>query len=212
MGRLQKGILGSFQGKVGTVVGSSWKGIDYMKSASKKTTKPPTDRQVAQRAKFAFMGNFITPVSVLLKLAFKESTAKMTEINSAFRYNIKNAVTGIYPAFAMDYTKVLLTKGQLHNAINPTATAIGGGVVDVKWTDNSGIAMSNATDKCIIVVYCPELHSFVYTTGGANRSAGEDKLNVGNFTGKTVQTWVGFISADKREAATSIFTGQLVIS
>ena len=35
MGTIKQGILGGFSGKVGTVVGSSWKGISYMRG---KTT------------------------------------------------------------------------------------------------------------------------------------------------------------------------------
>ena len=31
MGTIKQGILGGFSGKVGTVVGSSWKGISYMR-------------------------------------------------------------------------------------------------------------------------------------------------------------------------------------
>ena len=31
MGTIKKGILGGFSGKVGTVVGASWKGISYMR-------------------------------------------------------------------------------------------------------------------------------------------------------------------------------------
>ena len=212
MGKYQKGILGSFQGKVGTVVGSTWKGMEIMKSKNKKSTKPPTQKQLVQRVKFAFLENFLSPIAELLKLTFKDTAINMTEINSAFKYNFKNAITGVYPAFLLDYTKVLVSKGQLLNAINPTATAAGGGIVKVTWTDNSGIAMANATDKCIIVVYCADLKQFVHNDGGAARNAGADSINAGNFTGKTVETWVAFITADHKEVATSIFTGQLIVT
>lgn len=32
MGTIKQGILGGFSGKVGTVVGGTWKGISYMRS------------------------------------------------------------------------------------------------------------------------------------------------------------------------------------
>lgn len=32
MGTIKQGILGGFSGKVGNVVGASWKGIDYIRS------------------------------------------------------------------------------------------------------------------------------------------------------------------------------------
>ncbi len=34
MGTISKGILGGFSGTVGTVIGGSWKGIEYMRSQS----------------------------------------------------------------------------------------------------------------------------------------------------------------------------------
>lgn len=40
MGTIKKGILGGFSGKVGTVVGGSWKGISYMRSLPQKVKKP----------------------------------------------------------------------------------------------------------------------------------------------------------------------------
>ena len=39
MGTIKKGILGGFSGKVGTVIGAAWKGIDYMRSVSTSVSK-----------------------------------------------------------------------------------------------------------------------------------------------------------------------------
>jgi hypothetical protein len=37
MGIIKQGILGGFSGKVGNVVGGTWKGIDYMRVLPKAT-------------------------------------------------------------------------------------------------------------------------------------------------------------------------------
>jgi hypothetical protein len=37
MGTIKQGILGGFSGKVGTVIGASWKGINYMRSTGAGT-------------------------------------------------------------------------------------------------------------------------------------------------------------------------------
>jgi hypothetical protein len=42
MGTIKQGILGGFSGKVGTVVGASWKGIAYMRSLPQKVKNPRT--------------------------------------------------------------------------------------------------------------------------------------------------------------------------
>ncbi|HEX3025140.1 MAG TPA: DUF6266 family protein [Chitinophagaceae bacterium] len=51
MGTINKGILGGFSGKVGTVIGATWKGIDYMRSKSSKKPGNFSDAQLEQQAK-----------------------------------------------------------------------------------------------------------------------------------------------------------------
>ena len=52
MGTIKQGILGGFSGKVGTVIGSSWKGISYMKGRAQSTKNPKTAAQTMQRTYF----------------------------------------------------------------------------------------------------------------------------------------------------------------
>ncbi|HMK04970.1 MAG TPA: DUF6266 family protein [Ferruginibacter sp.] len=211
MAKYEKGILGPFNGKVGPVVGSSWKGIDIMKSKSKRSNKTPSQAQLVQQSKFSLVAGFINGISSLLKNSFKAVSGPMSEMNSALRYHLEHAITGTYPAFTLDYVQVLVSKGQLLNATNTTAAAAAGGNVQFNWTDNSGIAMADATDKSILVTYCPALKRFAFNSAGPGRSAGTANLDASVFNGQTVHTWIGFISADGKEAATSIYTGQVVI-
>ena len=52
MGKILQGVLGGFSGKVGPVVGGSWKGIDYMRGYV-IPENPNSDAQQAVRAKFS---------------------------------------------------------------------------------------------------------------------------------------------------------------
>ena len=52
MGIIRQGANGGYSGKVGSTVGSSWKGIDYIKALPKKSSKPATQAQLEQQAKF----------------------------------------------------------------------------------------------------------------------------------------------------------------
>lgn len=69
MGAIKQGILGSFSGKVGTVVGSSWMGISYMRALSPNVKDARSPKQLAQREKFALANAFIKPIT----LAYNES-------------------------------------------------------------------------------------------------------------------------------------------
>ena len=53
MGKINQGILGGFNGKVGSVIGASWKGISYMRGIAQSIKNPKTEAQVMQRDYFA---------------------------------------------------------------------------------------------------------------------------------------------------------------
>jgi hypothetical protein len=50
MGTIKKGVLGGFSGKVGSVVGASWKGIDYIRSLPASVKNPRTEGQVDRKS------------------------------------------------------------------------------------------------------------------------------------------------------------------
>lgn len=110
MGRYGKGILGSFVGKVGTVIGSSWRGISYMRSLPVfKTGRTPPDKQLEQQMRFGLMTRFLSPVEPLLEIGFKNYAKQQTGYNGALSYNIKNAISGLYPALEVDYAMIMFS-------------------------------------------------------------------------------------------------------
>lgn len=42
MGKIKKGVFGEFTGKVGNLVGCTWKGIPYMRTRPANMTNPRT--------------------------------------------------------------------------------------------------------------------------------------------------------------------------
>ena len=135
----------------------------------------------------------------------------MTGPNNAFHYNYANALQGSYPVFSLDYSKVLISKGTLAAAKAPAAS-LNGDHIKFSWTDNSSAANANATDKCIMVVHCPATDLSIYVRGGAARNAGLDNIDVDQFSGSTVETWLAFMNEGGTEVSISSYTGQLVIA
>jgi hypothetical protein len=212
MGTINKGILGGFSGKVGTVVGGSWKGINYIRSKGNNRNMNPTDKQLAQQLKFAMVMRFVQPMAALLNISFRHFAIKMTGINNAFSYNLKNAVTGTYPSFEIDYSLALVSRGDLPNALAPAVTAVAGSLLTFSWTDNPGIGKARGTDQAILVAYCPAQRQAIYTTAGGLRSDLKGELNLLPFSGLVVETYIGFISESGLGIATSIFTGEVTVS
>ena len=212
MGIISKGILCGFSGTVGTVIGASWKGIAYIRSQATKRSSSPSLAQLEQQAKFGLAIRFVNKLTGLFAISFRQYANKMTGGNSALSYLIKNAISGTYPGYSIDYSKVLISRGDLPNADNPVAVAAAGSNINFAWTDNTGMGKAASDDTAILVVYCPAMNMALYTTTGATRSDGSQQYNASVFKGKQVVTWVGFISASGREIASSIFTGQLTVS
>ena len=211
MGKYEVGVLGNFNGKIGTVVGAKWKGIEYMRHKGRKSTKPRTAAQLEQQAKFACVAKFANRIADLLMACYSD-TPQQTAINRAFADMYASAITGNYPAFALDYSKVQVCDGTLHNANSLAASAAGNGEVKFTWVDNTNGNKAKATDKAVLAVYCAELDQAIFTLQGAERRAGSDHLNVMNFTGKVVETWIAFMSADGQLVSSSFYAGQLTVS
>lgn len=211
MGTISKGILGGFSGTVGTVVGGNWKGIDYMRSQSAKRTGSFTQAQLEQQAKFALVVRFIQTMTAFVAVSFRDFAVQMTGFNNAVSYNLKNAITGTYPNYSLSNNLVLVSRGDLPNALGPAAVAAPGNTINFTWTDNTGVGKAKANDLAMLLVYCAALNLSIYTTGSAARSAGSDTLDVSTFAGQTVDTYIAFISADGRSIASSIYTGELTV-
>lgn len=210
MGTISKGILGGFNGTVGTVIGGSWKGIEYMRSRPARRANNPTQAQLEQQEKFKVVIFFLETMVGLLRITYKNFTTRVTAFNSAMSYHIKYAIDGIYPNYAIDYSLAQVSKGNLPNAIAPVAT-VSGTDINFTWTDNSGTGIALATDQAILVAYCAETRQTIYTTTGGERSAGAGLLNVAPMAGQTVETWIGFISEDEKDVATSFYTGSFAL-
>jgi len=212
MGTFEKGYLGGFSGKVGTAVGSTWKNLNVLRSRPpSKRRGQPTDLQLERQARFTLITSFLQPLNDLLNLTYnKSAAAKMSGFNKAFSVN-SEAITGVFPAFAVDYPKVLLSKGSLPNATAPTAASAVAGKLAFTWIDNSGISNALISDLAFVAAYNEELKHWIFVQKAATRNAGTYTLDVTPFSGKPVQTYIGFMSADRKKVASSWYTGQVNI-
>lgn len=212
MGTISKGILGGFSGKVGNVIGSNWKGIDYMRSKSSRRNSKPTQPQLEQQLKFALVVRFVQTITGLVDISFGNFAVRKSGFNSAVSYTLKNAIAGTYPVYSIQYADALVSRGDLPNVLAPAVTVGAAGLVTWSWTDNSGVGIARATDKALLAAYCPAFNQCVYTTGSASRNAITDGLNLAAFSGQDVHTWIGFISEDGQNVASSLYTGMVRVS
>ena len=213
MGKIKKGILGGFSGKVGTVVGSSWKGIAYMRSLAQSVRNPRTEPQLRQRGKFAITVAFLKPMTGLLRIGWKQYAHRQSPFNAATSYTIANAITGAHPNFSIDPSKVLISRGTLTPAANASAASGASGTIAFTWDDNSGSSTAKQSDKALLAVVNPDKSEAVFDTAGAARSAGTQNITApGDWVGETVIAYMGFISEDGKEVANSVHLGAVTVA
>lgn len=208
MGKISQGILGGLSGKVGNIVGGSWKGIDYIRIKPSSVANPRTEGQVNQRNKFTITLEYLQATKDFIKIGYKAFATKKTEFNAAMSYVLNNAVGGIAPNFTIDYSLALLSRGPLSGVLNPTTDLATAGQVSFDWDDNSAEGNANVTDKAMVLVYNPSKKESISILDGADRTVGSQVVTIPNtYAGDTVELFMAFVSADGTLVSNSVYLG-----
>lgn len=193
MATFKDGANGSFSGKVGTVVGYQWRGINVMRSLPKKSNKPRSEKQLANEMRMKLAMAFLSPMSGLIRAGYQQVTEglPMTPFNKALSYHKKHAIGGAYPELYFDYSKAQISTGPLLPAESLAA----------EWTDE-GLAFSwDASSKdtlvqeqnTIIAVKLPAPHTWDVRTSGIQRGAGHYLFELPQaLIGKEIHAYVAF--------------------
>ncbi len=119
MGTIKRGILGGFKNKVGSVIGSSWKGIDTMRSMPLSVANPNTAKQKSVRSNFKTLVTAASSVNATLIRPYWSRFAKqMTGSNAFVRENYANFKN---PAVLFS-ENAILSKGKLDMVTSVTVT------------------------------------------------------------------------------------------
>ncbi|MCS3797502.1 DUF6266 family protein [Niastella sp. OAS944] len=90
MAKFNDGINGSFKGKVGTVVGATWKGIPYMRSLPDPRISEPTKGEMKNRKKWALSQSWLQPITQFVRIGWKGYSQKSEGFIAAKSYLMKN--------------------------------------------------------------------------------------------------------------------------
>ena len=212
MAIIPQGITGPFIGKVGPVVGYVSRGKPIMRGlANVRKSRNPSLLQRQQHAKFSLMNKFLAPIIPFLNETKKTVDIDLTGYNKAFSYNVKNAIAGTFPDLIIDYSMVLLSRGDLPNVKSSQVESHSPGQIILQWTNNSGTGLARPDDKAFLAVYCPEINQWMCALNLTERSAGSHIFNAALFSGRTVQIYWGFISSDGKEVSDSLYAGAVPV-
>jgi hypothetical protein len=220
MGRISKGILGGVSGKVGNVVGGNWKGIDYLRILPASVANPKTPKQVDQRSKFMRVIRFLQPVTGYVRIGFKSYAVKMTAFNAAMSYNFKHAITGSYPDYEIDYTKALISRGNLTGMSNATVASAQPGQVTLSWQDNSGDGNAHGNDRVMLVAFNTIKDKAVMSFEAATRADETATIELPlDWSGDTIECFASLSVFDelistggKKSISDSVYAGSVTVA
>ena len=152
---------------------------------------------------------FLKPLTVFIHSGFKDEHAAMSAFNLAISYNFKNALTCTFPDYEIDYSKALLSHGNLPGAINPAASLISAVEIKFTWEDNRN---AMADDRVLLVVYNPAKQQVSTIEGGNTRMERSQTISVpSTFIGDKIQWYTAFQNAKLSEVSNSQCVGSLTV-
>lgn len=204
MGTIKQGILGGFSGKVGTVVGGTWKSVNYMRALPVSVANPRTEKQLCQRTKFSLAVSFLSSITPFVRIGYSMYAQKQSGFNAALSYIIKNAFTMNGADLSMDYNKVMVSRGSLISAFNAAVT-LEDDKASFSWDDNSGMGDALETDLAMLLVYNKDKGEAVYNPAAAMRSAVKAELELPvSWRSDALVAYLGFCSADGKNVSNSV--------
>ncbi|MFD2556904.1 DUF6266 family protein [Sphingobacterium tabacisoli] len=211
MGTIRNGANGGFKGKAGSVIGSSWKNVDYIKGLYKKRTKPSSPEQLEQQARFKLITSFLNPIVPMLRIGFGQLQAdRNTPANVALAMNINRAVAGSYPDFTLDYPNIRISEGNYLGG-GTTAASVTGGQLTVTWsTLLNTMADTRPDDTVYILLYQPDIEEFFTPAQLPTRQDGqiEEELPA-HFLGGKGHVWLFFSDRKAKKVSRSSYLGEL---
>lgn len=203
MGKISQGILGGFSGKVGTVIGSTWKSVHYMRAIATSVKDSRTEKQLIQRSKFLASINFLKTVTPFVRIGYRNYAYRQSEFNAAMSYMLKYAVTGDGEQATIDFDKTLLAQGSLTTATD-AAVQVEAGKATFTWTDNSNTGNAVATDKVMVLAYNKDKQETVYNTAAATRADGTAELVLpASWADNALAVYLAFYSEDGQRVSNS---------
>ena len=204
MGKINQGILGGFSGKVGTVVGSTWKSINYMRALAVNVHNPNTVKQQCQRGKFKVVLQFCKTITPFLRVGFQEHEHGQSAVNAASSYLLRYAVEGCGNDAALDFDKVRVSQGSLTAAADASAE-VAANKVTFSWTDNSGAGDAQAEDAAMVLAFNKDRQEAVYLLAAATRADGTAELLLPtSWDGEALAIYLAFCSADGQHVSNSL--------
>jgi len=210
MGRLISGINGPVQGKIGTVIGSSWRGVPYLKGPYKKRTSKPGEREAGNRNKFAKAHFWLRPLKNFVRAGFKDDAARVQGYLAAKSYLLLHAFEGVQSHMHINPALMKVSMGHLPLPADITVEKMAAGELQFTWAA-SYVNGAHPKDQAMMLAYDIEHGRAFYNSFGQFRGTGMDTLRTDTAAGNTYHIYLAFTAADRSRQSDSVYLGTITM-
>ncbi|WP_188438888.1 DUF6266 family protein [Planktosalinus lacus] len=204
--------FGSMSGSVGELVMKTNKHGKQIVSAKPDMSRvKPSVVQKIQRNKLKVAMEFLSPLSGLMKIAYKPFRKNTSGFDAAKSYFLKEALIPTDDGYIIDYGKAMVTFGDLripegiHMVIDEDDE---GFAINLQWEDNTHQALAYPEDTLLLVLHVPEDGRFIYYRDIATRVSLSASIYLENYwKTKELQLWMAFMQPEAERASPSVYLG-----
>ena len=210
MARVKGGVNGSFSGKVGTVVGSSWNGVEYIRSLPRKRSSSFTPNELRNQSNFKLVHGWLQPLLEVVRVGFKGYSPTNYGFNAAKSFVYKNALMKAEEGSYIDPSLVQLSFGDLEVSSDLSCELNGEQQLVFSWDNRIGRNMGSR-DQVMLVAYDPETGKHNYTTSGGFRMSGSATLDLTGYPAGSYHIYIAFVAENRERQSHSVYLGLIEI-
>lgn len=221
MGIIINGVNGGFSGKAGSVVGASWRGLNYIRGIARRSNKPASTAQQLHRQKFLVIKDLVAPIRDILDLSLQNEGASFEQgMNKGLRRNMTGdaGIKIVNDTPKLNGEGITLSAGTCSIIKGSTLTSADGkftvaweaydnGVGDVPTLTKRSSIMD---DKVYVVLYCEQERAHLCSFAKVKR--GEEKVEIaipGGLGGKLFHGFLFFSDPEYKIFSASEYLGEV---
>lgn len=204
MAIIKQGILGGFKKRIGSVVGSSWKGIATMRSLPLSVANPRTAAQVENRDRFKACAGFASIIlASIIKPLMDRFAGQMSGYNYFTKLNKEIFADPENPTWA----DLVISKGRMLPAVIGLPSWLSSKLT-VPFSPVTGDRYALPTDKIYALVVDKTTGAVVYQGDTGNvRTANQIELKLSKTptSGNKLEIYISYLHADGSEVSETAY-------
>lgn len=172
MAKFNQGILGGFNGKVGTVIGYSRYGKNIMRAIANHVSDRKSEAQVSTRMRFKTLVGISAAFQEAVGVGLEKTARGLqrTTGNDFFSRNWEHVRLTDDGVVEVDFSKLTLSDGKLAAPSFQTPTYADDLTVTVAYSNASDVPGTSDSDEVYVFVYQPDMNMGVLSAAGLRKS------------------------------------------